>query len=305
MSADIEQPVEDAAVDTPVEEAAVEQPVAEAVERDVESDTLEIPDSSAEGGKARYVPLSALDGARREARELKSELQQAREGSAKAQQLEQRLADLEAHIQTIAPKAQAYDAIHAAQLAKQEPVAEDDSEAVELAQVLDLYTPEGKPDIAKAKKTLALMDKRAGKLAQDAVGPLAQHTVQQMSNVMLARAKATAAPNGAKPDAHVLEQVWAKLDPRLTATVDGAKQAWVAALGYSSSIAEAKPAARTPTGQFTKKEADEPLYTEKAGGKDTPDMPKLSPAEAKYLKDAGITEKEYFESAKTAPWLRR
>src|SRR5688572_28994144 len=135
MSEQIEAPIEEVAA--PVEEAAVEQPVEEAVERDVESDTLEIPDSSAEGGKARYVPLSALDGARREAKELKAELAQAREGSAKAQHLEQRLADLEATIQQIAPKAQAYDAIHAAQQTRQEPVAEDDSEAIELAQTLD------------------------------------------------------------------------------------------------------------------------------------------------------------------------
>lgn len=297
MSGEVEQ-VEAA----PVEEAAVESPAEESVvEREVESDTLEIPDSSQEGGKARYVPLSALDGARKEAKGLKAELEAAREGSAKAQQLEQRLAELEGHIQQIAPKAQAYDAALMAQRQPQPAVDEDEGEAIELAQSLDLYTKEGQYDIAKAKKMLAIMDKRAGQLAEAKVAPLAQHTVRNASNVMLARAKATKAPNGAAPDPAILDQIWSRLDPGLTATVEGAKQAWVAALGYSSSVGE-KP--RAADGKFVKQDIAPPLHTEKAGGKDGPPHTALDERDKKYIKDMGITEKDFLESASKAPWLR-
>lgn len=307
MSGDVEQVVPEE-VAAPVEEAVVEHPAetAEAVERDVEQDTLEIPDSTSPDGKVRYVPASALAGARGELKELKGELAKAREGSAKAQQLEARIDELSAQIAQIAPKAQAYDAALAAQQAHRDPDPTDDAEAIELAQTLDLYTAEGKPDIAKAKRTLALMDKRAGALAEAKVAPLAQHTVQSMSNVMLARAKATKAPNGAAPDPKILDQVWSRLDPRLTATVDGAKQAWNAALGFTMATQEAQPAQRAPNGQFTKKDdIPAPLHTEKAGGRDLPDGGlALNDKERAYIKKAGMTEKEYLESAKNMPGRR-
>lgn len=305
-------PVEQAQDTTPpvVEDAAAqgEEP---AVERDVAEDTLEIPDSSVEGGTVKYVPASALAGARGELRELKAKLATATEGSAKAQQLEQQIQQLNQHVQTLSAKAQAYDAALAAQQQRpQETAPEDDAEAIELAQVLDLYTPEGKPDVAKARKAMGIVDKRAESKAQQHVAPLAHHTVTQQSQIMLARAKNTTAPNGAKADPQMLEAIWSRLDPQLTATQEGAKQAWVAALGYSAAMAqqgkqpEQRP--RTATGQFaSQQEIPPPLHTEKAGGKDTPPSMALSEQEREYCKREGITEAEYLKSASNAPWLRR
>src|SRR5262245_43407360 len=151
MSADIEQPTQD---DASVAAPETPEPQAQAtVERDVEQDTLEIPDSSEEGGKARYVPLSALEGARGELRALKDELKAAKEGSVRAQTLEARIDDLSQQLAQITPKAQAYDAALAAQ--QYQAPQEDDSEARELAEDLALYTVQGQLDIPKAQKLLA------------------------------------------------------------------------------------------------------------------------------------------------------
>lgn len=297
-------PVEEQA---PIEEATTEQPEQTASEDDF-AEVIEVPDSSAENGKVSLVPLAAVKGARAEIKELKQKLASATEGSARAQQLEARLDELSAQLAQLGPKAQAYDAAVAAQNQRpREDRPEDDQEAVELAQVLDLYTAEGKPDIAKARKTLALMDKRAQVHSRAAVEPLANHTISQQSRVMLDRAKNTAAPNGQKPDPKTLESIWARLDPRLTATPDGAKQAWAVALGYSAALAPAGQTTqrdRTTDGKFAKAELPAPLHTEKAGGRDVPDG-QLDAADRKYIKDTGMTEKEFLEAAARAPWLRR
>lgn len=294
----------------PEQQTAVEQ---DTVERDVDSDVLEIPDSSVEGGKVKYVPASALAGARAELRELKDELKVAKEGSSKAQQLEARIDELSQQIAQIAPKAQAYDAAVAAQQTRTTQPAEDDTEAREFAQALDLYTAQGEPDVAKARKILGVVDKRAKTHAEQQVAPLAQHTVQSQSQVMLARAKATKAPNGQAPDPTVLEAIWSRLDPALTATPEGAKQAWAVALGYSAVMAQPaqqttqQQPARGADGKFAKQREDipDPLYTERAGGRDTPAAVPLSEKEKQYIKDMGMTEKDYLDAANNAPWMRR
>lgn len=302
--------IADAAADIAAVEdgLAGDTPVAE---RDVEADELVIPDSSADGGTVKYVPASALAGARGELKELKAQLKQATEGSAKAQQLADQIQQMQGHLQQLSAKAQAYDAAVAAQQSQRQPEpVEDDSEAIELAQDLDLYTPEGKPNVEKARKILARMDKRAESHARKAVSPLAQHTVSQQSQIMLARAKATTAPNGQKPDPAILDAIWQRLDPALTATPDGAKQAFAAAMGYTALTAQAQPAGAKPQaqrgadGKFAKADIPDPLYTEKAGGKDSPHVA-LSDGEKKYLKEVGMSEADYIKAAESAPWLKR
>jgi hypothetical protein len=110
MSADIEQPVVEEAEAAPVVEEEAAAPETPEAERDVETDTLEIPDSSAEGGKARYVPISALAGARAELKTLKGELKAAKDGSARAATLEQQIAQLQQQVSQLTPYAQAYQA---------------------------------------------------------------------------------------------------------------------------------------------------------------------------------------------------
>jgi len=301
--------------DAPVEEAVEQvtespQPVDEALEADLTADVIEVPDSSAVDGTVKLVPLAAVTKAREALKTAKAELQTAKDGSAKAQQLEQRIDQLSQQIAQLGPKAQAYDAAVAAQQQQPRQVEpQDDTEAIDFATALDLYTAEGKPDVTKARKILGVVDARAGHVAQRQIQPLAQHTVQQQSQSMLARAKVTTLPNGEKPDPATLEAIWSRLDPALTATKEGAQQAYIAAMGYSRAMgpsATSPAATRGADGKFAPKaDLPAPLHTEKAGGRDLPSGPPLSDKERKYLKDAGISEKEYHESANSAPWLRR
>lgn len=313
MSGEVEQPVETPEpASTEVAEQPVEQPIAE---RDVEQDTLDIPNKDVEGGKERYVPLAALEGARKELKGLKAELEDARTGSAKAQQLEQRIDELSQHLASIAPKAQAYDAALAAQQQYRQPEPEEDEDAVLLAQTMDLWTADGKPDVAKAKKALALMDKRGRRQAEDTVAPFAQNQVGHQSDRLYARALKTIEDLGIDIDRRNFDSVWLSLSPAQRSSPDSGK--WLLAASVGADVlmkAKARqgqagqPAARerTATGQFKAADIPAPLHTEKAGGKDLPDGGlALNDKERAYIKRAGISEKEYFETARNMPGLRK
>lgn len=303
MSADIEQPVTEEPAAPPVvaEETPTETPTEEGQSEEV---VLEIPDSSQEGGKARLVPAAALAGARKELKDLKAELATAKEGSAKADRLEQQMATLQQQIAQMQPYVQAYQA------AVQQPrqvVEEDDTEAVELARTLDLYKADGTPDVDKAKKTLALMDKRAKQHAEQSVAPIHQMTIQQRSHYNLQRALATTLPDGSKPDPDVLKTLWGRVNVQVTADEDSAKHLVIQALGMTAMSGGLKPKAdaqRGADGKFAKVDLPDPLHTERAGGRDTAPAMALSDAEKRAAKDLGLTEKEYLESARNAPWLR-
>lgn len=308
-----ESPVPEEAAPVEAAPPILEDTAAEpgAVERDVESDTLEIPDSSQPDGKAKYVPAAALAGVRRELKDAKAALQQAKEGSAKATQLEQTVAHLQQQVEQLTPYVQAYQAA----VAQPQTAVEDDSEARELAVTLDLYKPDGTPDVDKAKKTLALMDKRARTHAEQSIAPLQQRSIAQQSHYNLQRALNTDI-NGVKPDPAITRALWARLDPSVTANEEQAKHLVIQALGMT--VMQGKAAAtaptttqRTATGQFAKAEdIPPPLHVEKAGGKDTPNDSPLSAAEKAYIadmkkSDPNYSEKQYLETSRGAAWLRR
>ena len=54
-----------------------------------------------------------------------------------------------------------------------------DPDALEAAQLMDFYKPDGSPDTDRGAKWLALQDKRAGKLTQQAVQPFAEVDAQR------------------------------------------------------------------------------------------------------------------------------
>lgn len=299
--------------ETPVVETPAAEPEAQpadddaALEASIAEQTIEVPDSSAQDGKVKLVPLSAVTSVRDKLKDAKAALAVATEGSAKAQTLERRIDELSAQLAQLGPKAQAYDAAVAAQQQRpqQGPTPEDRAELEEIARDLDLYNADGTPNLERATRIRDREHRLAQRVAQQAVAPLAHHTVTQQSNAMLERAKNTAAPNGVKPDPATLQAVWARLDPALTATPDGAKQAWAVALGYTTAMQQAgTPAPRAADGKFAKADVPPPLYSEKAGGKDTASV-QLSDKERDYIKREGITEAEYMKSMNSAPWLRR
>lgn len=299
--------------ETPPPAAPVDEDAA--FEADLTSQTIEVPDSSAQDGKVKLVPLSAVTTLREKLGTVKGELKSAKEAGAKTGEYEAQIATLQQQLQQAAPVLQAYQAMVQQQAAPPQTTTEDDAEAEAFARNLDLYTHDGKPDIGKAKAILGVVDKRAEQKATASVQPLQQHTVSQQSDLLLSRALNTKTPDGLQPHPDDLRAVWSRLDRSVTATVDGAKQVWIQALGISQLAGRAVRATTTTQqppaqgtrgadGKFVAKDIPAPLHTEKAGGKDGPESTTFSPEEQRFMKASGMTEKEYRESAASAPWLR-
>lgn len=291
------------------EQAETEQAAPPADDDISDADVIEVPDSSAQDGKVKLVPLSAVTTVRAKLSKANEELASTRTSAARSTELEGQIAQLQGQLQQYAPVVQAYNAMVAQQQAPPPQAPQDSPEAMELARNLDLYTADGKPDAVKAAKILGMMGTMAQSAAQQHVQPLAQHTVSQQAHQMFNRALNTKAPDGSQPHPDDLKAVWSRLDPSVTATVDGAKQVWIQALGMSQLAGRAIKATttqqgqRATNGQFLKADIPAPLHTEKAGGKDSPEAATLSEAERKYIKSEGITEAEYLKSQPA--WMRR
>ena len=149
----------------------------------------------------------------------------------------------------------------------------------------------------------------AEKAAAAHVAPIQQQTVSQQSSYMLARAKNTVLPNGAKVDAAILDYVWSRVPHDVTATPEGAQQAFLAALGHAVGMAKpeqfaewAKPQApRGPNGQFVPPQTPipEPVPRESAGGQPPNQPTQLTETERKFLSQTGMSEADYLKTAGT------
>lgn len=267
--------------DTPPPAQDAAPPVVEP-KADDEPDVLEIPTGE------KLVPLSALETAREKAKTLRSELETVKAEAGKSAEKDQRIAELQQQLQQIMPLAQAY---HAAVQAQQqqpptpaEPTPEETAELKEIAQELDFYKSDGSLDLDRAQRHQTRILKAAEKIAKQQVQPYEQQTTAQQSDFMLQRALITKAPTGAQPDPEVLREVWARLDPKLTATPQGAAHAFTQALGISITLGKVA----TPKAQEV---IPDPLHTERAGGKTTSEVT-LSESDRRVARDLGLTDKE-------------
>lgn len=297
-------------------QAVTEPPPDDDADFEQGDDVLKIPNSNAEGGVEVFVKGSALRGARKEIKEVRRELADAKATAARAPELEQKIQQLEQTLGQYAPVVGAYQAMLQQQQQQPPPPQVDDTDAAEFAKDMDLYTADGQPDVARARRQLDRLDKRAEQKAQQYVQPLAQHTVKQQSDGLLHRAMNTVV-QGVKPHPDDIRAVWSRLDPSVTATVEGARQVFVQALGLSAAagrlqtVTDTTPTRTTQTaatrganGQFTKADLPAPLHTEKAGGKvGAADAP-LDDREKAAAKAMGITTEEYLKIAASAPGLR-
>jgi hypothetical protein len=282
---------------------AVEEPAQPAITADddaafdaaIEAQAIDIPDGD------KLVPLSAVTGAREKIKSVKAERDTYKAQAERAPQLEQELQQLREQLNQALPGHQAYQALLAAQQVQQPPAqAEDTTELEELAKDLDLYeATTGKPDIEKARKIHNRQMKLAESVARQHVAPIENRAIAQQSHIMLQRAMLTEV-GGAKADPGILQQVWKALDPQLTATEEGAKQALLSALGYSHAMGKigTKPA------PVKAQELPEPLLTEKAGGKEGAYGFTMTDSERRVAREMGITDKEYAETAAKMPWRK-
>lgn len=284
------QPVEP----PPIHDAAppLEEPAAPVEGAD--DDVIEIPTGE------KLVPLSALQKARDITKTVKAERDTLKTAAERAAELEADNRRLAEELAQIKPRAQAYDAAVQAQTREPEqtgPTAAEKAELEEVARTLELYTADGNLDIARAAKVQELTRRTAERVSAERVAPIEQRSVQAQAAGMFQRALATVGADGVKPDPGVLQDVWRRLDPNLTATPEGAVQAWNIALGMTYATGRAKSAAAAkPAAQ----PLSDPLPTERAGGRDA-NLPTLRESDRRVARDLGMTEKEYAAELASMP----
>lgn len=287
-----------------------------AVDAALEANAIQVPDGD------KLVPSSDVGKVARhyrtELKDVRAKLEAATAGSARAQQLEQTVQQLQQQIQQLQPYVQAYQQV--VQQPAQTPAKPDvsDEEADGYARLYDLYKADGSGQLDRDRGRKIVTDMRriateaANQAAEAKVAPIHQMSVKQLSRNNFQRAMVTALPNGSKASEAALKWVWDQIDPSVTATVDGAREAFLAAVGrtYATSTPEQLTALlsgpqktstqRGPNGQFLKQSAEpipEAVPRETSGGKDVQGQSALSEQERKFLSATGMSEADYLKTA--------
>lgn len=165
-----------------------------------------------------------------------------------------------------------------------------DQKAEVLARTLDLYTADGQPDVKRAQTILHTIDEVADAKSEARIKPLEDSTTRERSSFMYQRALVTKTPDGRGVAPAVLDAIWSRTDPKITATEEGAAGVVAMALGLSIMQGQsAAPAAVVPLAA--------PLHTDPAGSRNTTRAP-LSKLDEAIASMRGITQKDYAERTK-------
>lgn len=236
-----------------------------------------MPEGAVEQGGQVLVPLKALQEERQAAKALKAKADQYDQVGQWYQQSKPYIDFLQAHPELLTRATPAPT--------QAEP--QTDAKFMQLAQTLDLYTPEGKPDAARAKSLADFMRGEAREEAQTLVRPVQAQTLQQQAVSNYHQAVNTPLPNGSKVDPNMLWQIWSQGDPAVLASPQGAAAAVALALGMQS-MQQATPVP-APSGP--------PVVTEQVGGRFGVPAP-LSALDQRVMQVRGIDSKKYAEYAK-------
>jgi len=255
----------------PVEPAAAEPPAppAEPPDPDVSSAV------DVQGGK--YVPLDALKAARAENKDLKAK-------AGENDTLRQQLAHLQGTLQTYQQVQQQLQQQHPPAPA---PVAAD-PDLVELARSLDYYKGDGTPDLDRAAKFSALIDKKAILKASEMVRPIQEQTAQEASTRNFYAASQEKTPSGMAIDQTLLRTLWQGLPASYTADPRVARIIASTVLGEQARMAPQLP---TPP-------AHPPLVTENVGGPVVQRRQAISEAEQNVLDHRGMKTDDYVKATK-------
>lgn len=274
--ADLETP--DATPPEPVAPPAEPPPVEAAADPD-EAAAVEI-----QGGK--YVPLEALREVREKAKAFKDKAEQYDQTVQYVQSVRPYIDFLQANPDLMTRTTTTHQA---PQTVTQEPV---DEQAEELARTLDLYTAEGKPDVRRAQKLRGLIDAAADAKAESRVKPLQESTLRERANHNYQRALVTKAPDGRTPNRQVLDALWARTDPSITSTEEGASALVATALGLSLLHGQAgPPTSVAPPAQ--------PAVVSERPGSRQPNTPSLSAFDEKIAGMRGRTNDEWAKLTRT------
>lgn len=249
-------------------EAAPAEPIAEP-DRPAEVEAVEV-------GGQKYVPVGALLAERTKRQGLSDR-------AARADQLEAALRETEPYVRFLKANPGLMERQQpAAPAAQAEPV--PDPQAELLAKTLDLYTPEGKPDIGRAAQLQKVITSEAQRIASQAIAPVHERNYQQQSAQNFQQALTIKDAQGRTPSPEALTQIWRSMPASQTADPQVAMILALTALGLDS--VSKKPAPAPP--------ASAPLVTEGAGG--AARRPALSQLERNIAKDRGISETKWTEN---------
>lgn len=227
------------------------------------------------GKKSVMVPLPELlserkerQALKRESDELKTQLSALQAQVSRTPALETELGHLRQQIEALKPKP-----------AEQPEIADDEAE--DTAKDLGLYTTEGKPDLAAARRVIKRESARVkavvSEQVESAVKPLRQMNVDQQAQALESAAMAKAREGYCKPE--TLKNLLATYTPEMRASAPAMNLALVVARGMDG-------------GSGKDQESADVLVTEAPGGRRLPPGP-LSDLEKKAAKIVGMSEQDW------------
>lgn len=261
----------------------------------------------ADASGRKLVPLEALKATREQlkaAKQLASHAEQLQEAAARGEQLGQWFQQINPLLEKLKSRPDIVAAVMRDQLATapvqgqygpqpQEP--QDPGEAIlpkqdaeDLARTLELYTPEGVPDLQRARKIALMMRGMGRQEALGATAPIAQTMAAGQAGTLKQQYAQVRDKAGRTVNNQVLEQIWNIVPPELIARDPAvAGILYYAARGYSAhhGLDEPLPAPRAP------------LVSEAPGGRTTGAPAVLSEFDRAMQRAAQVTEKQYTEQA--------
>jgi hypothetical protein len=261
------------AVDPPPPEApTAEMPPADQHAAEVEA---------VEVGGQKYVPLAAVLAERNEKKALKDRASKADAYEAELAQMRPYIQFLQANPQLLQPRTPEPVPAHQAPA--------EDPDALEAAQMMDFYTSDGKPDVARGAKWLALQDRRNQRQTQEAVRPYAEQSQQERSQVNFMRAAQIADADGRKPSEAALREVWSNMPAELTSDPKVA--------GLLAMIAFGMDRVRTKDGPVAPPVPPPAMVTEASGG--TPRVRQvMSALESRVAAERNINQTNWMDRTK-------
>ena len=173
-----------------------------------------------------------------------------------------------------------------------EPDAADDPDALEAAKLMDFYTSDGKPDANRGAQWLKLQDRRAGRVAQQAVQPWQDATMQERANQNFYRVLQARSGNGTKVSEQAVRAIWEKVkhEPNGIQTLANPESAAILGVMAIGVDAMMRQAPAPP--------ALDPVVTEASGGSVRPASKPISQLEEKVLKNRGVSAAQWAEHTK-------
>lgn len=280
--------------DDPIEERVMEpggDPAPAAVEAEAEDDDDGLVETTTIGSQ-KMVPVGDLIRYRKEARDARKQLAEQAERLTWADGVDAKLREMAPTLEAIRNNPKLVEQVQQGTRPSAPTTLQpqDDVEAQEWAEENGLITAEGGLDVARARRQLDKLDARAQKMAERTMGPMRQHTVNQVSDGHKQYAKTVTLKDGSKAASdESIEQAFAMLPPELTADKNVAALIPILAAGLD--VFTGRRAVKAAGVDYP-----EPIHTESSAGRRGPVA--LTPDLARLLERTGVSEKDYRSTEK-------